>query len=150
MLFKDQCLLHINVSYLFDYAVLCCPYRTSLIYYFSLVYDIWRTCSLDIIIVINLQATFFKCSYIYILNVRIFILKLEIEEHISSNWEFCDQFKFFFLKWVQYFSIWVFSPNVVLKFGISSIWVHNNLIWERHNFLCVGSLELLQILPRVC
>jgi len=30
--------------------------------------------------------------------MRIFILKLEIEEHISLNWEFSDQFKYFSLK----------------------------------------------------
>jgi len=69
--------------------------------------------------------------------MRILILKFETEEHISSNLEFCDQFKFFFLKWMQLFSSWVFSTNFVLKLSTSLKWEYKYSIWERHNFLCV-------------
>jgi len=77
--------------------------------------------------------------------MRILILKFEIEEHISLNLEFCDQFKLFFLKWVQLFSTWAFSTNFVLKLSTSSKWEYKFSISERHNFLCVetdGQMDL--------
>jgi len=69
--------------------------------------------------------------------MRILILMLEIEEHISSNLEFCYQFKLFFLNWVQLFSTWAFSTNFELKLSTSSKWEYKFSISERHNFLCV-------------
>jgi len=53
--------------------------------------------------------------------MRIFILKLKIEERISLTWSFCDLFKFFFLKMRETLLNMSFSPNVLLKFSAFSI-----------------------------